>query len=143
MPSVSLCIGHAINRRAAGGAIGFRSAADVSKGFAFLRLHATHMRLAQHHANFFCETGRTARWICALFGFVSLAWSSRAAASEANLILPDLSSVPLLRQIDGRALLIWGIAICALGLLFGLWQYMGLKRLPVHRAMLEISELIY
>src|SRR5215831_16684968 len=67
----------------------------------------------------------------------------RAAASEANLILPDLSSVPLLRQIDGRALLIWGIAICALGLLFGLWQYMGLKRLPVHRAMLEISELIY
>jgi len=83
------------------------------------------------------------RWVCALFGFVSLAWSSRAAASEANLILPDLSSVPLLRQIDGRALLIWGIAICALGLLFGLWQYMGLKRLPVHRAMLEISELIY
>ena len=83
------------------------------------------------------------RWLCALFGFVSLAWSSRAAASEANLVLPDLSSVPLLRQIDGRALLIWGIAVCILGLLFGLWQFTTLKRLPVHRAMLEISELIY
>src|SRR5215831_3632351 len=83
------------------------------------------------------------RWLCALFGFASLAWSSRAAASEANLVLPDLSSVPLLRQIDGRALLIWGIAVCVLGLLFGLWQFTTLKRLPVHRAMLEISELIY
>ncbi len=32
---------------------------------------------------------------------------------------------------------------CFLGLLFGLWIYMNLKKLPVHRAMREISELIY
>jgi K(+)-stimulated pyrophosphate-energized sodium pump len=82
-----------------------------------------------------------------LFGraaaLLSLAWCTTARASEANLVLPDLSSVPLFGQTNGRTLLLAGIVVCAFGLLFGLWQYMQLKRLPVHRAMLEISELIY
>ena len=33
--------------------------------------------------------------------------------------------------------------VCALGLLFGLVTYMQLRELPVHKSMLEISELIY
>jgi len=82
-----------------------------------------------------------------LFGraaaLLSLAWCATARASEANLVLPDLSSVPLFGQTNGRTLLIAGIVICVFGLLFGLWQYTKLKRMPVHRAMLEISELIY
>ena len=36
-----------------------------------------------------------------------------------------------------------GLIFCVLGLGFGLAIYMRLKNLPVHRAMLEISELIY
>ena len=36
-----------------------------------------------------------------------------------------------------------GMLFCVFGLLFGLAIYMQLKNLPVHRAMLEISELIY
>jgi K(+)-stimulated pyrophosphate-energized sodium pump len=36
-----------------------------------------------------------------------------------------------------------GLAVCALGLLFGLVMYSQLKRLPVHESMREISELIY
>ena len=36
-----------------------------------------------------------------------------------------------------------GMGVCVLGLIFGLMIYMQLQRLPVHRAMLEISELIY
>jgi K(+)-stimulated pyrophosphate-energized sodium pump len=36
-----------------------------------------------------------------------------------------------------------GIVVCMLGLLFGLAMYMNLKKLPVHQAMREISELIY
>ena len=63
---------------------------------------------------------------------------------EANLILPDLSSVRFFNDsVDGHTLLLVGIGVCALGLLFGLWIYMQLKNLPVHRAMREISELIY
>ncbi|HXG64010.1 MAG TPA: sodium-translocating pyrophosphatase [Blastocatellia bacterium] len=61
---------------------------------------------------------------------------------EANLILPDLSQVPFL-GFDGRTLLLLGIGVCVLGLLFGLVIYMQLKKLPVHQAMREISELIY
>ncbi len=63
---------------------------------------------------------------------------------EANLQLPDLSSVTFFNDsIDGHRLLLIGIVICMLGLLFGMAMYMNLKKLPVHRAMREISELIY
>src|ERR1700686_518262 len=61
---------------------------------------------------------------------------------EARLVLPDLSQANFLGT-DGRSLLMWGLAICALGLLFGLLTYTQLRNLPVHRSMLEISELIY
>jgi K(+)-stimulated pyrophosphate-energized sodium pump len=37
----------------------------------------------------------------------------------------------------------WGLAVCALGLLFGLVIYGRLKRMPVHASMREVSELIY
>jgi K(+)-stimulated pyrophosphate-energized sodium pump len=45
--------------------------------------------------------------------------------------------------IDGRTLLMGGMGVCALGFVFGLYIFMQLKRMPVHRSMLEISELIY
>jgi K(+)-stimulated pyrophosphate-energized sodium pump len=61
---------------------------------------------------------------------------------EANLVLPDLASEDFL-GIDGHTLLLAGLAVCALGLGFGLWIYTQLKNLPVHRSMREISELIY
>ena len=68
--------------------------------------------------------------------------STHQAAGEANLKLPDLSQVKFL-GVDGHTLLLFGLVICALGLLFGLAIYIQLKNLPVHKAMREISELIY
>src|SRR6266581_4811213 len=65
-----------------------------------------------------------------------------AAGGEAALVLPNLDQATFF-GIGGRALLLWGLVICALGLLFGLAQYTQLRDLPVHRAMREISELIY
>ncbi len=62
---------------------------------------------------------------------------------EANLKLPDLSEVTFFGGLDGHRLLLGGIVICVLGLGFGMAMYMNLKKLPVHRAMREISELIY
>ncbi|MEP6717817.1 MAG: sodium-translocating pyrophosphatase [bacterium] len=62
---------------------------------------------------------------------------------EANLKLPDLSEVIFFGGLDGHRLLLGGIVICVLGLGFGMAMYMNLKKLPVHRAMREISELIY
>src|SRR6266545_4600699 len=61
---------------------------------------------------------------------------------EASLILPDLSSESFL-GVSGHSLLLAGLVVCALGLLFGLVVAKQLKALPVHRSMLEISELIY
>ena len=65
-----------------------------------------------------------------------------AEAGEASLKLPDLSSVTFLGM-NGHSLLMIGLLFCVFGLLFGLVIYMQLKNLPVHRAMREISELIY
>jgi K(+)-stimulated pyrophosphate-energized sodium pump len=66
------------------------------------------------------------------------------AAGEANLKLPDMKSVSFMSDsITGYKLLSIGLIFCGLGLLFGLIIYMQLKNAPVHRAMKEISELIY
>ena len=61
---------------------------------------------------------------------------------EANLILPDLNSAQFL-GVGGETLLYLGLLVCAFGMLFGLMIYRGLKAMPVHRSMLEVSELIY
>jgi len=76
-------------------------------------------------------------------GYASPAFAQSHGGGEANLILPDLSDVTFFGGIDGHNLLLAGIVVCMLGLLFGLAMYMNLKKLPVHRAMREISELIY
>jgi K(+)-stimulated pyrophosphate-energized sodium pump len=64
------------------------------------------------------------------------------AGGEANLNLPDLSQVKFL-GINGHTLLMWGLLFCVFGLGFGLMIYRSLKRLPVHKSMSEMSELIY
>jgi K(+)-stimulated pyrophosphate-energized sodium pump len=65
-----------------------------------------------------------------------------AAGGEAKLKLPDLTQVNFL-GVNGHKLLLFGILFCVFGLAFGLTIYERLKHLPVHRAMREISELIY
>ncbi|XYH99751.1 sodium-translocating pyrophosphatase [Sorangium sp. So ce1128] len=65
-----------------------------------------------------------------------------ASASESDLVLPDLGSQSF-GGVDGRTLLLGGIGVCALGFAFGIIIFSQLNKLPVHRAMREISELIY
>jgi K(+)-stimulated pyrophosphate-energized sodium pump len=76
------------------------------------------------------------------FNATSVLAQTREAGGEASLKLPDLSSV-MFMGVNGRTLLMVGLIFCALGIFFGLAIYMNLKKLPVHRAMREISELIY
>jgi len=78
--------------------------------------------------------------LMALTLFTSIAALAEPAGGEAALKLPDLSSVSFFNgAINGHNLLLIGI----FGLLFGLAIYTHLKNLPVHRSMLEMSELIY
>jgi len=76
-----------------------------------------------------------------LFG-QGAAFAQESGGGEANLRLPDLSSVSFL-GLNGHTLLSIGLLFCAGGLLFGLAIYVQLKNLPVHRTMREISEMIY
>src|SRR5690606_2819872 len=65
-----------------------------------------------------------------------------APGGEANLVLPDLGTVKFM-GIDGHTLLMLGLVVSGAGLIFGLAIFLQLKKMPVHRAMLEVSELIY
>ena len=61
---------------------------------------------------------------------------------EVNLQLPNLNTGDFL-GFTGHQILLSGLVVCALGLLFGLMSYSAVKKLPVHRSMAEVSELIY
>jgi K(+)-stimulated pyrophosphate-energized sodium pump len=88
------------------------------------------------------KTAASAFFVLMLFASTALAQPAPEAGGEANLKLPDLSQVSFLGM-DGHKLLTIGILFCIFGLAFGLTIYVRLKNLPVHRSMLEISELIY
>jgi K(+)-stimulated pyrophosphate-energized sodium pump len=60
---------------------------------------------------------------------------SSAAASEADLPMPDLGS--------GRILLMFGLVVCLGGAAFGIMMFNRLRNLPVHHSMRDVSELIY
>src|SRR2546427_2131302 len=79
-----------------------------------------------------------------VLALVALAAPALAAgdAGEASLRVPDLGEVTF-GGVNGRALLAWGLVVCALGLVFGMVIFVQLKNLPVHSSMREISELIY
>src|SRR5213592_2546080 len=91
-----------------------------------------------------CRIGKIVAGAVAVIALTTCAFgqSSSEVGGEANLKLPDLSQVNFLGM-DGHRLLLIGILFCIFGLGFGLVIYTRLKNLPVHRAMREISELIY
>jgi K(+)-stimulated pyrophosphate-energized sodium pump len=59
-----------------------------------------------------------------------------AMASEADLKIPELSA-------DQNALLTYGIGVCILGLIFGIIQYINVKKLPAHKSMLDVANVIF
>jgi K(+)-stimulated pyrophosphate-energized sodium pump len=87
------------------------------------------------------------RIVVALLGLLlpAFAHSQTSGGGEANLTLPDLTSVNFANffGLNGHDLLTIGLLFCVGGLLFGLTIYIQLKNLPVHRTMREMSELIY
>ncbi|MGZ3596984.1 MAG: sodium-translocating pyrophosphatase [Syntrophales bacterium] len=57
-------------------------------------------------------------------------------ASEAELNIPELSA-------SQNHLLMIGFLICFVGMGFGLYEYFNVKKLPAHKSMLDISEIIF
>lgn len=59
-----------------------------------------------------------------------------AFAGEADLKIPELSS-------SQNNLLMIGFIVCLLGLLFGTYQFIKVKRLKAHRSMLDVAQIIF
>ena len=56
-------------------------------------------------------------------------------ASEADLKIPI--------EIHKFGVLHWGFFVAFLGILFGLYQFVKVKKLPSHRSMLDVAQVIY
>jgi len=83
--------------------------------------------------------GRLARRALALAGLAGLsllALAHPALASEAELMVPELSA-------GQNQLLIAGMVVCVLGMFFGFYQYLGIKKLKAHPSMLDVAAMIY
>ena len=88
---------------------------------------------------------RTSSLLCfSLAAINSLLFPNFASASEADLRLPDLANSPILGVPGlGYSILSCGLGVCILGLVFGFVMMRRLKNLPVHKSMLDVSELIF
>lgn len=62
--------------------------------------------------------------------------SVTAFASEADLKIPELSA-------NQNNMLLLGIGVCAIGLLFGIMQFLKVKKLKAHQSMLDVAQIIY
>jgi K(+)-stimulated pyrophosphate-energized sodium pump len=75
---------------------------------------------------------------------VFLLLAGTALAGEADIKLPDLTQVSFLGgSLAGLTILNFGLIICAIGMAFGIMQYVQTKNLPAHKAMLDVSQTIW
>ena len=65
-------------------------------------------------------------------------------ASESDIHIPDLKAVSFFDGgLSGHAVLMIGLAVCALGVIYGWMQYLQTKSLPVHASMGAVSQIIW
>ena len=58
-----------------------------------------------------------------------------ASASEADLVIPD--------GVKDQSILYWGFLITLAGFLFGLYQFMKVKKIRAHQSMLDVAQVIF
>jgi K(+)-stimulated pyrophosphate-energized sodium pump len=67
--------------------------------------------------------------------FGGLLFPIRSMASEADLVIPD--------AIKDQSILYWGFLITVLGLLFGFYQFLKVKKIKAHQSMLDVAQVIF
>ncbi|MBN1473421.1 MAG: sodium-translocating pyrophosphatase, partial [Syntrophaceae bacterium] len=83
-------------------------------------------------------------WTFLLGSLIFLLSASSAFAGEANIKLPDLTQITFFGDaIKGLTILNIGLFICAIGMIFGVIQYVQTKNLPAHNSMLAVSQTIW
>ena len=76
--------------------------------------------------------------LCALFSAFAFGCLP-SMASEADLKVPNISEI----SPDSYTLLLIGLGISVVGLLFGLWKFLEIKKVDVHSAMASVGNTIF
>ncbi|MCD4695059.1 MAG: hypothetical protein K8S16_02365 [Bacteroidales bacterium] len=71
--------------------------------------------------------------LLSLFAIISIPVLS--IASEADLVIP--------KGIRSETILYWGFLITFAGFMFGLYQFMRVKKIRAHQSMLDVAHVIY
>jgi K(+)-stimulated pyrophosphate-energized sodium pump len=68
-----------------------------------------------------------------------------AMASEMDLVIPEINTSYSLfgTSVSGVNLLYAGIVVCLLGMAFGLMMFNQVRKMPAHKSMLDVSNIIY
>lgn len=71
--------------------------------------------------------------------------SGNVLASEIDLKIPSLDVGYNIfgHAITGSQILFYGMWICVLGMIFGFWEFIKIKKMPAHKSMLAVSHTIY
>ena len=81
---------------------------------------------------------RTGIVLAVLFG------AANAFAGDADIKLPPLQDVTFFNgALSGRLLLSLGLVFCVIGVLFGFYEYVRCRALPVHKSMGDVSNMIW
>ena len=72
-------------------------------------------------------------------------FSQTAQASEIDLKIPllDVEYNFWGHAVTGSQILLYGLIVCALGMLFGFYEFCKIKKMPAHKSMLNMASLIY
>ncbi|HTV63412.1 MAG TPA: sodium-translocating pyrophosphatase [Verrucomicrobiae bacterium] len=77
-------------------------------------------------------------------GLAVLFGAGNAFAGDADINLPNLKGVTFFNgAMSGPTLLYLGLACCVIGALFGFWEFVRCRALPVHKAMSDVSHMIW
>lgn len=78
------------------------------------------------------------KWILgvSILTVISMLWAAPLLASEAEL------EIPVLTEGQNTVLMI-GLLICALGMAFGAYEYVKVKKFPAHKSMLDVANIIF
>jgi K(+)-stimulated pyrophosphate-energized sodium pump len=83
-------------------------------------------------------------WTFLLSSLMFLLMAGAAFAGEADIKLPDLTTISFLGgALSGIMILNAGLVVCFIGMIFGIMQYVQTKNLPAHKAMLDVSQTIW
>jgi len=80
------------------------------------------------------------KWLMSALFFAA----TSAFAGDADINLPSLQDVSFLNgSLTARAILYFGLVVCAVGAAFGFFEYAKTRALPVHQSMRDVSNIIW